>query len=473
MVDEYWLERIKQYLSNDSSLIADEYEDYLADTNKQEKKNNGQYYTPEDVCVWMAKKFKEIWDGQKIIDPCCGCGNLIVEVIKQLNLSWEEVKEKIVLFDIDDTALTIAKAIIGKSLGITDFNEIRQIKSYNEDFLLNIAKHDFNNFMIIANPPYGKCDTKLYEQIYETSSIKNWYPLFLEAFAKYAEGYVAVVPQSFLGSNKYNILRQILSDNSGGNIWAFDNVPSGIFYGRKKGIFNTNSSNSVRAAIIQADANKQHGFHISPLIRWKSEERQELFCYADNQLSSILWKNKTSWGKIPKELEKFYQNYMIKNDIKPFKIVKNLISDNGQYNLYIPSTPRYFTSASCRKLNRSQQIELHFNNKQDRDAVYLLLVSSFAYAWWRFFDGEITFTKTMLLNMPVPIQVIQNSHLAQSIQEQEEEYIVYKMNAGKKNENIKFPKKLIAYLNNILFNESELIHLHRNSLTKEELIDII
>ena len=166
MVDEYWLERIKQYLSNDSSLIADEYEDYLADTNKQEKKNNGQYYTPEDVCVWMAKKFKEIWDGQKIIDPCCGCGNLIVEVIKQLNLSWEEVKEKIVLFDIDDTALTIAKAIIGKSLGITDFNEIRQIKSYNEDFLLNIAKHDFNNFMIIANPPYGKCDTKLYEQIY-------------------------------------------------------------------------------------------------------------------------------------------------------------------------------------------------------------------------------------------------------------------------------------------------------------------
>lgn len=84
----------------------------------------------------MAEKFCDIWKGQLIIDPCCGCGNLIVEVIKKLKLSWEEVKQKVILFDIDETALFISKVVIAKQYGLKDFVEIEQIKSYNEDFLL-------------------------------------------------------------------------------------------------------------------------------------------------------------------------------------------------------------------------------------------------------------------------------------------------------------------------------------------------
>lgn len=149
--------------------------------------------------------------------------------------------------------------------------------------------------------------------------------------------------------------------------------------------------------------------------------------------------------------------------------VQNLVSNSGEYSLYIPTTPRYFTSASCKKLNRSQQLELRFETKKDRDAVYLLLISSFAYAWWRFFDGEITLTKTMVLNMPVPQSVLDNYKIAQNIQEKEDQYIVCKMNAGKKNENIKFSKETVLYLNNILFKDGELlIQLHKNCL-----IDII
>lgn len=461
MVDQYWKDRAYDYLLNNNFSIAEEYEEYLAKSNKYDKKKNGQYYTPQDVSIWMAEKFCDIWKDQLIIDPCCGCGNLIVEVIKKLKLSWEEVKQKVILFDIDETALFISKAVIAKQYDVKDFVEIDQIKSYNKDFLLFIKDNSFPNSLVIANPPYGKCDSSLYKEFYQTANLKNWYPLFLEAFAKYSDGFVAIVPQSFLGSGKYKILRNILSKKKEGNIWAFDNVPSNIFTGKKKGIFNTNTSNSVRAAIIQS-INGDSGFKISPLIRWKSEERDRLFSYANKQLSNLYWSGQQSWGKIPVFLENFYNKYMEKNTLK----VQSLISNNGEYLLYIPTTPRYFTSASCKKLNRSQQIELRFETKKDRDAVYLLLISSFAYAWWRFFDGEITLTKTMILNMPVPQSALDNYEIAQSIQEKEDQYVVYKMNAGKKNENIKFPEEIVLSLDNILFEDGALlIQLHKNCLT--------
>lgn len=72
----------------------------------------------------------------------------------------------------------------------------------------------------------------------------------------------------------------------------------------------------------------------------------------------------------------------------------------------------------------------------------------------------------MVLNMSVPQSALDNYKIAQNIQEKEDQYIVCKMNAGKKNENIKFPKETVSYLNNILFKDGELlIQLHKNCLT--------
>ena len=68
-----------------------------------------------------------------------------------------------------------------------------------------------------------------------------------------------------------------MSDIGNGFIVSFDNVPGNIFCGRKHGIFNTNTANSVRASITvlkKDDALK--GFKVSPLIRFKNEEREKL-----------------------------------------------------------------------------------------------------------------------------------------------------------------------------------------------------
>ena len=62
-----------------------------------------------------------------------------------------------------------------------------------------------------------------------------------------------------------------------GFVVSFDNVPGNIFNGRKHGIFNTNTANSVRAAITVLNSSEQKkGFRISPMIRFKNEERKNL-----------------------------------------------------------------------------------------------------------------------------------------------------------------------------------------------------
>ena len=62
-----------------------------------------------------------------------------------------------------------------------------------------------------------------------------------------------------------------------GFVVSFDNVPGNIFLGKKHGIFNTNTANSVRAAItVVEDADDRKGFRMTPLIRFKTEERTAL-----------------------------------------------------------------------------------------------------------------------------------------------------------------------------------------------------
>ena len=47
-----------------------------------------------------------------------------------------------------------------------------------------------------------------------------------------------------------------------GEIYSFDNVPGNIFCGRKHGIFNTNTSNSVRAAITVVRKDNSNGLNL-------------------------------------------------------------------------------------------------------------------------------------------------------------------------------------------------------------------
>ena len=83
--------------------------------------------------------------------------------------------------------------------------------------------------------------------------------------------------------------------------------------------------------------------------------------------------------------------------------------------------------------------------------------STFAYWYWRLYDGGINCPLTIINDIPIFYDLFSAEKLkkldkiALEMQKREREYLVYKVNARKKQENIKFPKKYREEINKLFF----------------------
>lgn len=463
--------------------ISELYEIALEYTNQQSKKLHGQYYTPKDVCLFMAKKFIALRDdNQSIADVCCGTGNLIIEVLSLLgetDIRSILKNQQLYLFDLDKNALRLA--VMKISILFIPRGDIKLYRSIFKKIRCEVGNFLSSevtlpkNCIVISNPPYGKLrsDVMVWEGC-KTRNTNDLYAVCMEKIATQSSGAVIISPQSFLGGAKFRTLRKILS-NFGGSIWSFDNVPATIFCGRKKGIFNTNSANSVRAAIMILNK-KERGFRVSPMIRFRVNERPYLFSQLDTLLGDMRYFDEREWTKIPKPLEPLVvalQNTRVR--------VSDLIEHNptirkDSLKITIPSTPRYFVTGSKRELGRSSKIEIFARDQECFEKLYLMINSTFSYLWWRVYDGGITLTKSTLLALPVPDIVTEKiSDLVLEGINMEDNFVITKLNAGKDNENIKLPDEYRKKVNSTILlsmnvadkdKEDQLFSIHYNSLLK-------
>lgn len=456
-----------EYEGITSESISDTYEQFLADKDKQSKKDNGQYYTPDDVADVLADKFISLYsEGDNLADVCCGCGNLIIRVIRKMNPYDLIENRKIYLFDLDETALEIT------CLRIYDLVKNRfsfafvkeHINSFVGDFLESQGEIIPKNTIVISNPPYVQVPkNSKYSMLYSTRDCCNLYAYFIEAITENSKGSVIIVPQSFIGSQKYSSLRKVLS-NYGGFIYSFDNIPGNIFKGVKKGQFTTNVVNSTRTAFLVVDS-RLTGYQITPMLRFKQEERGFLLSNIDSFLGNMKQSGVSSWVKTPKKLEPLYTKLISSN-----KTVIDYISEKEtDYRLYIPATPRYFLSASISELERGKTIIINAKDEYSQKLLYCYLNSSVGYFWWRIRNGEIMVSKQDIESLPV--FDIEDLSLISSLYLSERDYIVTKNNAGKNNENIKFPEEIRKELNSVILQSlglsnlnKELFHIHDNHL---------
>lgn len=422
------------------------YEIGLSIRDKKNKKENGQYYTPDDVATVMSRWLDGL-EGENICDVACGTGKLILSYLEHIGKAraLELLHEgKVFLYDVDEVALTICKTSILLRYG-------RDLEKH-----LNVICGDFlsryillpEHCRVISNPPYALIK-QMGENWQETEVLnksQELYAVFMEKIMKRCSSAVIISPYSFIAGTRFFPLRKLLNEYEG-EIYSFDNVPGNIFCGRKHGIFNTNTSNSVRAAITVVRKGSNEGFRLTPMIRFKSSERKSLLTneclerFLPNVRQKISCEHPVYY-KCFKELQPLY-DVLVK--ISSAHILSELVSARGDYVLSMPNTCRYFTSAFVGLLNRSGQTVLRFNDEKQFHYVFCLLNSSFAYWHWRLFDGGITYSSSLLMRLPVLFHCLnENDHIFFKemfceMSQRANEFIIKKRNVGIQ-ENIKYPK---------------------------------
>lgn len=429
-----------------SADLGELYEVGLAIENKQLKKDSGQYYTPDDVAGVMARWLLKL-EGDAVCDVGCGTGKLILTYLDLLGR--ERARELIAgggvyLYDLDAVALQICESAILWTYGADLKDRIHLISG---DFL-DQKVHLPTNCKVIANPPYASM--KQVEKSWARTAVVNltreYYAAFMEKIALQCRSMVIITPYSFISGSRFYPLREVLNGKTG-EIYSFDNVPGNIFCGRKHGVFNTNTSNSVRAAItVVRSGETDKGFRLTPLIRFKQTERRELLTCEnlESRLSpqrQLVSPQEPMYCKCGGELLPVYRAWREKS---AGKTIGDYITADGAYPLFMPNTCRYFTAASNHPLNRSGQIGVAFDDEDVFNFIYCLVNSSFVYWYWRMYDGGISYPKGLFYQVPVFFDALSREDKAFFAQTtarmtaEADRFLVTKSNLGVQ-ENLKYP----------------------------------
>lgn len=424
------------------------YEALLALTDRQSRKDAGQFFTPDDAAEFMARQSLSFPTG-RWIDPACGVGNLSWHLVRVQTDPASFVANNLILVDKDGTALKTAVALIAAEFIAPDDLEAWQVfsrRALKADYLKSRKIPSFN--YAILNPPYARAGAYTG---YLTATTRDYFAFFLERVSRDASGMIAVTPASYLSVPKYNVLREILGERFiGGDVFVFDNVPDTLFRGYKYGSSNTSSTNFVRAAITVCKPQSQ-GWRITPIVRWQAHVRTQMW----EQISSLLSPRRIGpfgeWMKTLPQCEAVWDRIFE----APHTIGDLVCPRKTPFRLDVALTPRYYISAAFRSLDRGTKATLFFPDEASRDLAALILNSSLPYLWWRALDGGVTFPKRLLMSTPIPEASAPPSDVIRRLREEEPAGIVVKMNAGRMNENVKHTDELRALVDSIVLPDLE------------------
>ena len=187
---------------------------YQSIKKEGDKAKHGSYYTPRKIVDDIVEEYI---DGKsKILDPCCGTGQFLLNVSKKV-----EEPDKIYGFDIDPIAVFISKINLTIQYKKIDFNP----NIFLRDTLLEVenstlfSKNDlpfYYNF-IITNPPWGLHLTNgalsnlksLYPQI---KSFESFSYFLLKSIEMLDENGILsfILPESILNIKVHKDIRNII-----------------------------------------------------------------------------------------------------------------------------------------------------------------------------------------------------------------------------------------------------------------------
>ncbi len=181
---------------------------YISCKNIGNRKATGAYYTSTKVVKQLISKL-DLTDGDRILDPCCGTGNFLMQLPQ--GISFNSVYGN----DIDSTSVKIARINMALKYAVTPSIIHEHITEV--DYL---TEYNHSNFQyIIGNPPWGYIfseEEKAHlKTSYKSASRKNIesYDVFIEKALKHLSnnGHLAfVLPEAILNVKAHSTIREII-----------------------------------------------------------------------------------------------------------------------------------------------------------------------------------------------------------------------------------------------------------------------
>ena len=373
----YFLKKIelKSITQQEEKDLSSIYETSLGQAFRNKE---GLYYTPELVIEEMFSNIPAPEAGQTFIDPCCGTGNFL---LKALEKGFEP--QNIYGFDIDETALEIARYRFFKKTGI----ETKNIKK--NDFLEHVMKKKCNKKydFIFTNPPWGykysKVDKIMYAK-YFNNNIKadssGFFALACLLLLKQNGFLGLLLPESFFNVSSFSSIRKKLLSFEIMNITDHKKPFEGLQTRAQSFILKnaTVDKNIIKCNYELEHQREREGFVKNPNFIFNfniSQKDSNLIDHLYSIPHSTL-KNNVSWGLgiVTGNNKKFIKNKILENYIPVYKgldIVKNKINKPSNFipkdlTLYQQVAPKNLYEAKEKLVYRfiSSDLVFAYDNQQ-------------------------------------------------------------------------------------------------------------
>ncbi|MEG7979291.1 MAG: SAM-dependent methyltransferase [Mollicutes bacterium UO1] len=224
-----------------SDIKGDAFEYFLKVYLSKQQKDLGEYFAPRHIVKFLVKLTNPRF-GEKVYDPFCGTGGILIEAYRHMYQKMPRESQKLQILK----HKTIYGGEITQTARITKMNMILSGDGHNnikrQDSLKNPVRGEYD--VVITNMPFSLGNYPEYASLYALGSA-NGNSLCIEhcltALNKdYADGRIAlIVPEGILFDRKFTKLREYIYQNSyveniislpTGTFAPYSNVKTSVFY---------------------------------------------------------------------------------------------------------------------------------------------------------------------------------------------------------------------------------------------------
>lgn len=269
---------------------------FISLSNLSNRKARGAYFTPTKVVEKIVSNLD--LKNEKIIDPCCGSGNFLLQLPDVVTL------DNIYGNDIDKTSIVLTR--INMYLKYEPKNlDVLYENFTTSDFLKNNT--DIKYQYIIGNPPWGyefsKEELADFKKIFVSADTKNVesYDVFVEKSLSCLEDegrLFFVLPEAILNVKTHKTIRQIILDNTSieyleylGNMFDKVQCPSVILKLQKSKKAFSSTGMRVKTKDSEFDINTHRKVSSETFNFNMSDEEYDLFKKIMNKENKVFLKN--------------------------------------------------------------------------------------------------------------------------------------------------------------------------------------